>query len=340
MNDARFLAVTQKYSALRIAVVGDFCLDRYFEIDPTRNEISIETGLPVYNVVNTRCQPGAAGTILNNLVALGIGRIVAVGFAGEDGEGWELRRSLEAKRGVSLEHFLSSADRRTFTYTKPLLIQAGKAPIELNRLDIKNWSATPASLVARLESAVRAVAKEVDAIILLDQVDRPGTGVITPQLLATIGQLIPAHPRLRILADSRRSLREFPSVIFKMNRAELGRLLRAGHATDVSGVKAQAVALARERSQPIFITLAEQGIVGADPSGKVVHAPAHPVRGEIDIVGAGDAVTANLAAALAAEATIEESIELANAAASIVIHQLGTTGTASIMEMATLMRQG
>ena len=58
--------------------------------------------------------------------------------------------------------------------------------------------------------------------------------------------------------------------------------------------------------------------------------PAHPVRGEIDIVGAGDAVTANLAAALAAGASHREAMELAMAAASIVIHQLGTTGTASI----------
>ena len=53
------------------------------------------------------------------------------------------------------------------------------------------------------------------------------------------------------------------------------------------------------------------------------------MRGEIDIVGAGDAVTANLTTALAAGASLTEALELANAAASIVIHQLGTTGTAS-----------
>ena len=41
-----------------------------------------------------RAQPGGAGTILNNLVALGVGRIVPVGFCGDDGEGYELRREL------------------------------------------------------------------------------------------------------------------------------------------------------------------------------------------------------------------------------------------------------
>ena len=42
--------------------------------------LSIETGLEVFNVVNVRSQPGAAGTILNNLVALGVGEILDAGI--------------------------------------------------------------------------------------------------------------------------------------------------------------------------------------------------------------------------------------------------------------------
>src|ERR1700722_16250329 len=97
MNAARFRAIAARIPRLRLAIVGYFCPDRYLEIDPARAEISIETGRPVHNVVNVRSQPGGAGTILNNLVALGVGRIYAVGFAGEDGEGYELKRALESK---------------------------------------------------------------------------------------------------------------------------------------------------------------------------------------------------------------------------------------------------
>ena len=79
--------------------MGDFFLDRYLHIDPAQDETSIETGLTVYNVVEVRSQPGAAGTILNNLVALGIGEVHAVGFCGDDGEGYELRRALAAQPG-------------------------------------------------------------------------------------------------------------------------------------------------------------------------------------------------------------------------------------------------
>src|SRR5436309_9403130 len=113
MDLARFEKITNRYAHLRIAIVGDFCLDRYLEIDPAKAETSIETGLPVHNVVNVRSQPGGAGTILNNLVALGVSQVFPIGFAGEDGEGYELIRSLEAPRGVDLQYFLRTPQRRT-----------------------------------------------------------------------------------------------------------------------------------------------------------------------------------------------------------------------------------
>ena len=53
-------------------------------------------------------------------------------------------------------------------------------------------------------------------------------------------------------------------------------------------------------------------------------------------VGKGlDIGTANLAAALTADAELPEALELSNTAASVVIHKLGTTGTASVEELRT-----
>src|SRR6186997_2369830 len=140
MNSERFETITAKYRSLRIAVVGDFCLDRYLEIDPSIKETSIETGLPVHNVTNVRAQPGGAGTVLNNLVALGAGQIFPVGFAGDDGEGYELRWAMAEMPGVRLDYFIQTRTRQTFTYCKPLIVEAGKAPRELHRLDKKNWT--------------------------------------------------------------------------------------------------------------------------------------------------------------------------------------------------------
>ena len=337
MNPGRFQEITGKYASLRIGVVGDFCLDRYLEIDPAKQEISIETGLPVHNVVHVRSQPGAAGTILNNLVALGIGEILPVGFAGEDGEGFELRASLQHRRGVRLDHFWQTDQRRTFTYCKPLVLEPGQPPVELNRLDSKNWTPTPALLQGRLIDSAANVAAESDAMILMDQVDLPETGVITAKLLEAVGCIVRELPYLPIVADSRRGLRGYPPVCLKMNSAELQALANCSDKADLADLEAVAAALSRKQSRNVFVTLSERGIFGASPEGRTEHLPALPVRGPIDIVGAGDAVTANLTAAMAAGATLREALEIAMAAASIVIHQLGTTGTASVAQIRTLL---
>lgn len=338
MNRERFQQITGRYRDLKIAIVGDFCLDRYLEIDPARAEISIETGLPVHNVVRVRSQPGAAGTILNNLVALGIGEIFAVGFCGEDGEGFELKRALAAQPTVNLEHFVTTPLRRTFVYCKPLVLEPGQPPRELNRLDSKNWTETPAELQRDLASRVAALAGRVDAMILMDQVDIAETGVVSGPVADAARTAVVGRPDLLVLADSRRGVQHFPPLGFKMNAAELAKL--SGSATEsLEAVQAQAAELATRNGQPVFVTLAEQGIVGAAPGRPARHIPSYPVRGPIDIVGAGDATMANLTAALAGGATIPEAMQLAMTGASLVIHQLGTTGTASVAQLAELLEE-
>jgi rfaE bifunctional protein kinase chain/domain len=336
MTPERLDAITGRYAGLRIAVVGDFCLDRYLDIDPERAEVSIETGLTVRNVVQVRSLPGGAGTVLNNLVALGVGTIHAIGFCGDDGEGYELRRALGALPGVGLGRFLTTAARRTFTYCKPMLQARGQAPRELERLDSKNWSATPPGVSAAMRDSVRAVAGEADGIIVLDQVDLAESGVVTAELRAELGAVAARQPGLRIIADSRRGLRGYPPVIFKMNAAELAALAGGAGTLDDAGIERTAIALAARNGRPVFITRAELGMVGATSEGAVARAAALPVRGQIDVVGAGDAVTANLTAALCAGAAPAEAMELAMLASSLVIHQLGTTGTASVAQIREL----
>ena len=327
MDPHRFKQITGQYSKLRIAVVGDYSCDRYLEIDPGKKETSIETGLPVRNVTRVRAQPGASGTVLNNLAALGVGELWPVGFCGCDGEGFELYRALEQTPGVQMNFFFKNEEQRTFTYCKPLLLHPDQPPEELNRLDSKNWHPTPLTLQHQLANAVRSLAKEVDAIIVLDQVDAPETGVVTRSLLEALDEV---RDICLIIGDSRRGLKDWPAIVYKMNAEELARL--TGAATEPSEAASE---LARRTGQPVFVSLSENGIVGADASGIVKHRPALPVSGEIDIVGAGDAVMANLTTALAANAELDEALEIANAAASVVVHKLGTTGTATVEEIQT-----
>jgi len=346
MNKRRFQEITACYSALRIAVVGDYSCDRYLEIDPTKTETSIETGLPVHNVTNIRAQPGAAGTILNNLVALGIGELWPVGFCGEDGEGFELHRALENLPGVRMDHFIKSGEQRTFTYCKPLVMEPGQPPRELNRLDSKNWHPTPTTLQDQLADAIRGLSGNVDAFVVLDQVEEPETGVVTQSLLKVIGD-VAGNTRIKngprgggefptIIGDSRRGMKDWPCTDLKMNLAEFEKLAGKSMPT-IEDIDLAVSDMAGHEIMNIFVTLAENGIICGDVCCGTFHQPALPVRGEIDIVGAGDAVTANLAAMAAASTEAEEMVVVANAAASVVIHKLGTTGTATVAEIEALL---
>src|SRR5690242_19290486 len=92
MNGATIL---EGIAALRALVVGDICLDRWCRYDPAASDRSRETGIPRVAVVETDVTPGAAGTVANNLKALGAAEVAVLGFIGEDGFGFELKRALD-----------------------------------------------------------------------------------------------------------------------------------------------------------------------------------------------------------------------------------------------------
>jgi bifunctional ADP-heptose synthase (sugar kinase/adenylyltransferase) len=141
-----------------------------------------------------------------------------------------------------------------------------------------------------------------------------------------------------VLADSRSGLGAFPPLIFKLNRAELLQLAGLSDAASRDVLADALKEVVRRNARPAFVTLAEDGILGGQPQGEVRWIPSLPVRGSIDIVGAGDSVTAALTAAMAAGASLEEAMELAMLAASVTVHQIGTTGVAEASQILDLLK--
>src|SRR5207248_5738130 len=103
LTDTRIESILTRLPFLSIGVLGDLFLDRYLDIDGALTEPSLETGLGAYQVVGVRSSPGAAGTVINNLVALGVGLVCPVAVIGDDGEGHELRQALRARANVGLD---------------------------------------------------------------------------------------------------------------------------------------------------------------------------------------------------------------------------------------------
>jgi bifunctional ADP-heptose synthase (sugar kinase/adenylyltransferase) len=343
LTDTRVEEILARMPALTVGVVGDLFLDRYLDIDGAFSEPSIETGREAYQVTRVRSYPGAAGTVINNLVALGVQRVCAVSVIGDDGEGYELRKALAALRVVDCAKVCSAPDRRTPTYTKPLLHRAYQPPFELNRLDFKNRTALPGPLQDLVMEAVEEIWPQVDALVVLDQVSEAECGVITTQVRELLTELGESNPSKFILADSRERIGMFRCMTLKPNERECRNAINAwgilpgGSAGEPGRLHPTALdeelrLFATWRSRPVFCTQGALGIALATQNAgkvKIVRIPAYPVSGPIDPVGAGDSTSAAIACAVAAGASLEEAAAFGNLVASITIQQIGITGTAS-----------
>ena len=69
----RLQSLLQTFPRLTIGLVGDLFLDRYLHLVPGTVEMSLETGIEAYQIDRVRNSPGALGTVMNNLAALGVG---------------------------------------------------------------------------------------------------------------------------------------------------------------------------------------------------------------------------------------------------------------------------
>jgi rfaE bifunctional protein kinase chain/domain len=333
LRESRLRQLLDTFPKLRLGVVGDFFLDAYYDCDPQLDELSLETGRTCYQVVRTRRQAGAAGTVAANLVALGVGQVEAVGFCGDDGEGYELCRAMQGL-GLNLDGFFRRPDRFTPTYGKPCYVDGTRPgmPVreELERLDTKNRKPTPRDLQDLLIAHLEKQLPKWQGVVLLDQVSEPGCGVLTPRVRRFLAEEARRRPKQIFLADSRQLIGLFRQVLVKPNQFEAARALgqRGKRPPSLRASTSHALALSRRTGQPVFLTLGEKGMLVAQKN-RVEHIDAFRVTGPIDTVGAGDSASAALLAALSARAELTEAAQLANLVASITIQQLGTTGTAS-----------
>jgi bifunctional ADP-heptose synthase (sugar kinase/adenylyltransferase) len=331
----RFDAILEALPSLRIAVAGDLFLDKWLEIDRRLDEASVETGLTAYQVVNKRLYAGAAGTVLSNLAALDVGGLYAVGFTGDDGEGFELRRIL-SRLEVNLDHVVVSGEVMTPTYTKPLFMKFLPAPDfeETNRLDHRNIRPTLPGIEEQIIASLWALAPGIDAILVVDQLTTEGYGVITPGVREALSKIALENKKLVVYADSRAFIGKFKNTIIKCNDHEALSIVKGKNVPHNEPVGLDEAGsclsvLAELSGKEVFVSCGSRGVLVRGKDGKPELSPAIPVSGPIDIVGAGDACSAGIVSALCCGASPEEAAFMGNLCSSITIQVIGTTGTAS-----------
>jgi D-glycero-beta-D-manno-heptose-7-phosphate kinase len=311
----RLVALLEAASSRRVVVIGDAMLDVYLRGDVER--ISPEAPVPVVRVRERRHALGGAANVAQNVRALGA-QCDLVAAIGDDPGGRQLRQMLEA---IGAEPgSLVQVERPTTTKTR--IVARSQ---QMVRVDEEDDGDLDGDEVERLLTTVRRAVDSADALVLEDY----NKGVLVARVIAGAMQAATARG-IPIVVDPK--YRNFFSyrgaTIFKPNRRELEAAL--GAAVDLEHPEALPATFDRLGVEHLLLTLGEHGmaLVSAGGNGDIRRVPTM-AREVYDVVGAGDTVTAYLAAILAAGGSATEAAVIANYAAGVEVGKLGAVSVSA-----------
>lgn len=332
-------------AAPRVVVVGDMILDGWWRGRIER--MAREAPAPVVDLEGRDESPGGAANTALNAASLGA-RVAMLSLVGEDGtEGpaVRLRRLLEAGR-VDCSGLLSHPDATTTTKSR---LVAGEQIIA--RIDESGAAPSPAAL-ARLADRLPAALTDADAVVVCDY----GLGSLDGKVRETLVRLLAGRGRPNIGApggpplvvvdahDPRRWSDLRPDLATPNAKEALGLLAGAGSpGTDRPAYMRahREQLLAATGARCVVVTMDRDGTLalpGDDfdlgTSGEASGAPGRPIRerrtwarpaGEKQASGAGDTFVACLTVAFAAGLPAPSALDLAQAAADVVVRRQGTS---------------
>ena len=328
MKKEKLQKILNDIVAVKIAVLGDFCLDAYWFIDEAMSEISVETNQATRPVAQQRYSLGGAGNVTNNLAAMKIKDIRAFGVIGTDPFGAEMVRIMKAT-GIQPENLLIQEENwYTHAYAKPYINDT-----ELNRVDFGNYNHLSKETADRLIEILIREIPEVDVVIINQQVP---SGIHTDYFKKRLVEVIHQFPEKTFIVDSRNFNDYYTGAIRKMNDTEAARL--CGHTKkpdDVvlySEVVSSANELYKRYQKPLFITRGSKGSLTIDETG-ISEIPGLMILSKVDTVGAGDSYLAGAASSLAAGYDMETAAQIGSFVAGVTVQKLFQTGTASPEEI-------
>jgi rfaE bifunctional protein kinase chain/domain len=328
LTKERLYDILGRYRSVRIAVVGDFCLDVYWILDMSASEVSIETDKMTQPVREQRYSLGGAGNVVANLHDLGVGEIYSCGVVGDDPFGHKMLSLL--KERSNCDHVLISGSEswQTLAYCKPYI-----GDEELQRVDMGQFNRLPDALAEDLINKLEDVVSAFDIIIINEQVV---SGIHTPFFRERLARMVSQHRDTIFMVDGRHVQDTYNGAWLKMNAHEALRM--SGKKRDANDVIAQSEmleaveAIFKKINRPVVVTRGARGCVICTNDG-IVKVPGIRISGKIDPVGAGDSFLAGMSASLACGADVEEAAQMGNLIAAVTITKIGRTGTATPEEI-------
>ncbi len=307
----RLLSLLAAAKAKRIAVVGDAMLDVYLRGDVDR--ISPEAPVPVVRVKERRHALGGAANVVQNVRGLGAD-CDFVSAVGTDPGATTLRGMLDAI-GVDSKTMIT-IDRPTTMKTR--VVARGQQVVRVDEEEDEDLSGFE---VVKLAKVLDKAIDRADALVLEDY----NKGVLVPDVITRAVERARRRGIPIIVDPKYRNFFQYRgATVFKPNRRELESAL--GAEVDLEHPDALPAALAKLGVEHLLLTLGADGMALISSTGDVKRIPT-VAREVYDVVGAGDTVTAYLAAILAAGGSPVEAAVIANYAAGV---EVGKSGAATV----------
>jgi len=296
---------SQTFAAVRVLVVGDVMLDRYWFGSVDR--ISPEAPVPVINVSHTEERAGGAANVAANIAALGA-QCTLLSVTGNDIAGKSLAKILDQSGIDAVLH----VDDQAQTTVKLRVLSKNQ---QLLRAD---FEAAPTHEV--LGSCLAEFRQRVSAadIVLISDYGKGGLYHIRDMITAAKEANTP------VVVDPKGAdfARYENASMITPNLKELENIVGTG--LDEAELNKKAVELINLLNiGNLLVTRSEHGMSLYFGDGRSIHRDA-ATRDVYDVSGAGDTVISACAVATAAGLAHEQMLRFANTAAGIVVAKLGT----------------
>jgi D-beta-D-heptose 7-phosphate kinase/D-beta-D-heptose 1-phosphate adenosyltransferase len=299
-----------KFAGQKVLVLGDVMADHYVWGKVTR--ISPEAPIPVVHVDEETYRLGGAANVAANLAALGA-KVALVGVIGDDAMGARVKDMLK-QIGVDTSGLVEDKSRPTIQKTRVIAQHQ-----QVLRVDREKQAWLDARVREELLAKALAAAKGAAAILFSDYAKGALTAPVTSRVIElgrSQNSVISVDPKPSNIGIFK------GSTIITPNAAEAQAATGITLDTDARVEEAGRKLLKELGCQAVLITRSEHGMSLFEENAPSTHIPTL-AREVFDVTGAGDTVVATLTLALAAGATRPEAAYLANAAAGIVVAELG-----------------
>jgi len=302
----------------RILVIGDVMLDHFIWGHVRR--ISPEAPVPIVEVTREEFYPGGAANVARNISPFSP-HTHLMGRVGKDSAADRLRDLLIADK-VDPAPLLVHDTLPTISKARVSARQQ-----QIVRVDREKLLPLTADELAEIEKRLRALAPDLDAIILEDY----GKGFMTTELMKLVSKIATEHNLIVTVDPSPRNPLPWSGVtLVKPNRLEAfaaagleDHLLPGPPAQNTELLEVGRVLLEKWAVNSVLVTLGEHGMMLFE-RGQSPHHIHTRAREVYDVSGAGDTAIALLTLALAAGFKLQDAAEIANHASGIVVGKLGT----------------